>query len=86
MEIVLGILLSATAYFVSTGLGEFWPAAWIAPMPVLVLAFRSSVRVTLAMAFVSYFLGSLNLFSYLTALAPVEVVVGSLLIPAVAFS
>lgn len=64
MWTLLAVALSACAYYVSIGLGEFWPAAWIAPIPVLLVAFRSSWRTAALAAFAAYFLGSLNLFAF----------------------
>jgi hypothetical protein len=51
MWTLLAVALSACAYYVSIGLGEFWPAAWIAPIPVLLVAFRSSWRTAALAAF-----------------------------------
>lgn len=40
MWALLAVALSASTYYASIGLGEFRPAAWIAPIPVLLAAFR----------------------------------------------
>lgn len=84
--ILLGIATSASCYYASTGLGKFWPAAWIAPIPILLLAFRSSASTASVIAFSAYFLGSLNVFGYSARVMPVALVVGLLLIPAVVFA
>jgi apolipoprotein N-acyltransferase len=86
LAIVVGTAISASCYYISTGLGEFWPAAWIAPIPVLLLAFRCSGRTAIVIALSAYFLGSLNVFSYSARLMPVALVVALLLIPAVVFA
>ena len=86
VQIVLSTALSGAAYFLSTGLGEYWPLAWIAPVPVLTLAFRSSAGTAAAVAFLAYLLGSLNLLSYLLTVMPVGAVAATLLVPAVAFA
>jgi len=83
---LLGVVISAAAYYVSTGLGTFWPAAWIAPIPILLVAFKAPRRTAAALALAAYFLGSLNVFTYLTNVLPVAVVVIILLIPAAAFA
>ena len=83
---LLGVAISAAAYYISTGLGTFWPAAWIAPIPILLVAFKAPRRTGAALAMAAYFLGSLNVFTYLTNVMPVAVVVIILLIPAVAFA
>jgi len=75
MWTLIAVALSACAYYVSIGLGEFWPAAWIAPILVLLVAFRSSWRTAALAAFAAYFLGSLNLFTYLARVMPVPVVI-----------
>ena len=80
------IVLSGEFYFFSTGLAGFRPLIWIAPLPVLLMSLRSSRRSTATTAFCAYVLGGLNLVTYLSKLAPVGVVIGSLLLPAVAFA
>ena len=75
MWTLLAVAISACAYYVSIGLGEFWPAAWIAPIPVLLVAFRSSWQRAALAAFAAYLLGSLNLFTYLAKVMPVPVLI-----------
>ena len=82
----LAVATSACAYYVSVGLGDMWAFAWIAPIPILVLAFRSSGRTSMFAAFSAYFLGSLNLFTYLTKVLPVAIVVALLFVPAIVFA
>lgn len=82
---LLAALSTALMYFFSTGLEGFRPLVWIAPIPVLVMAMRSSRRSASVMAFCAYLLGGLNLASYLSRLAPAGVVVASAVIPAFAF-
>jgi apolipoprotein N-acyltransferase len=55
-------LLSGTAMYFSLGMGEIWPLAWLAPIPVLWLAFREGpwCRVFLA-AFIAGVIGSGNI-------------------------
>lgn len=59
----IAVAISALALYLSTGLGVVWPLAWVAPIPVLMLAFRSSRRVCALAAFAACFLGSLTLAS-----------------------
>jgi apolipoprotein N-acyltransferase len=80
------VAISATAYYVSTGLGEVWPAAWVAPVPVLVLAFESSRRRAAIAAGAAYLLGSLNMFTYAAEVMPLPMVVLFALIPSVVFA
>src|ERR1019366_10050565 len=86
MWTLLAVALSACAYYVSIGLGEFWPAAWIAPVPVLLVAFRSSWRMAALAAFAAYFVGSLNLFTFLAKITPVPLVVTVLATTALVFA
>jgi apolipoprotein N-acyltransferase len=58
---LLAVFLSAAAFYVSTGLGRLWPLAWIAPIPVLILAFQRSWQKSALMAFGAFFLGSATL-------------------------
>jgi len=84
--LILGPLSSGALYFFSTGLEGARPLVWIAPVPVLILSLQSSWRLAATAAFVAYLLGGLNLAAYLTKLAPVGVVAGSLVIPSIAFA
>jgi apolipoprotein N-acyltransferase len=63
----LVIAASAGAFFLSTGLGVVWPLAWLAPLPVLLLAFRRSWRVSALVAFLAYFLGSFTILGLFRA-------------------
>jgi hypothetical protein len=82
MWTLLAIAISAGAYYISTGLGEFWPAAWVAPIPVLALAFRSSWRMAAAAAFSAYLLGSLNLVRFLARVMPAGLMIVGLAVMA----
>lgn len=79
-------LLSAILYFYSTGLNAIGPLIFIAPLPVLIVAYRSSGRTTFTISFLAYALGGLNIAGYLSRLAPVSVVIVSILVPAIVFS
>src|SRR5258706_12103389 len=80
------ILLSVGAFYLSTGLREFWPLAWIAALPVLFVAFRSSARLAFGIAFTAFLLGSSNMFSYLWMLMPPVAVAVSGILLALAFA
>lgn len=86
MWTLIAVALSGCAYYVSAGLGEFWPAAWVAPIPVLLLTFRSSWRRSALAAFAAYFLGSLNLFTFFTKILPVPLVLAQLGLIALVFA
>ncbi len=85
MWTLLAIAISAGAYYISTGLGEFWPAAWIAPIPVLMLAFGSSWRRAAAAAFAAYLLGSLNLVRFLARVMPPGIMIAGLAVAALIY-
>ena len=57
----LAIAASGVAFFLSSGLGVLWPLAWLAPIPVLLVAFKRSRRTAALIAFFSYFLGSFTI-------------------------
>ena len=86
MRATLAIAISACLYYFSAGLGEVWPLAWIAPVPVLILAFGASARTAALAAFAAYFLGSLNLFTYLVRVAPAAAVVVQMLLVSAVFA
>ncbi len=85
MTTALATLLSALAFYASTGLGEFWPLAWFAPVPVLWAANRSTAARPIIPAGLAWFAGSLNLFSYLSLVIPAPIVLALLFAPAVVF-
>ncbi len=86
MLLLLATALSGALYYCSTGLTGIRTLVWIAPLPVLVISMRYSRRLVTVSAFCAYVLGGLNLTGYLSRLAPIGVVIGSLLIPALAFA
>lgn len=56
-------LLSGAGFHLSTGLGAVWPLAWVAPLPVLWLAYGPGKWwKAAAAAFAGFLLGELNLF------------------------
>jgi apolipoprotein N-acyltransferase len=72
--------LSAAAFSVSTGLGEIWQLTWLAPVPILLLACRSSWGRAALWALAAWFVGSLRMFQYLAQVMPVAVVILILLL------
>ncbi|MGH9430202.1 MAG: nitrilase-related carbon-nitrogen hydrolase [Terriglobia bacterium] len=84
--VALGIVLSAAAYYLSTGLHGFWPLVWFAPIPILLVAFNSSPRTAAVAAFVAFFLGGLNVFTYLRLVVPPGVIVMALTVPGMIFA
>lgn len=64
-------VLSGTFFYFSTNLGAMWPLAWIAPIPVLWLAFRpGNTWLAFAAATLAGMLGALNLLTAYAGLLP----------------
>jgi apolipoprotein N-acyltransferase len=61
---ILVIAATATLLWFGNGLDPLWPLMWLAPLPVLVYALRSSWRSTAVVAFLAMLLGSTNLLHY----------------------
>ena len=87
MTAVLCALLSAIAFYFSIGLGEQWWLAWLAPVPVLWLAFGQTKgwQVFFA-AWVGCALGSTSILRAYLGLLPLPVLLLSLLGPSLAFA
>jgi len=87
MIIVLCAALSGAGLYFSTGLGEFWALAWIAPVPVLWLAFRpvSGWKVFLA-AFAAGAIGGCNLLAAYLGTLPPPVLAIAIVLPALTFA
>ena len=81
---MIEVVASALLFFASYGLGEWWPLAWIAPVPVWIACWGPQ-RNRGWLAGVAYLLGSLNLATYFGILMPVPIVVAVLVLTALAF-
>jgi apolipoprotein N-acyltransferase len=79
--------LSGLAFFASTGLGVIWPLAWLAPAPVLWLAFGETRGRTVATAaFAAFAIGNTNLLpAYYDVLPMVPFAIG-IVVSALAFA
>ena len=84
--LALAALVTGALGFASTGLDGWWPLVWLAPLPVLALAFRASARQAAAMAFAAWALNGLNLFTFMLRLTPPPIAVAVVLVPALAFA
>jgi apolipoprotein N-acyltransferase len=58
------VLLSGGLQYFATGLEPWWWAAWLAPIPLLVAAFRASTREAWVLAVVAGLIGSAGTASY----------------------
>ncbi|MGE5327426.1 MAG: apolipoprotein N-acyltransferase [Deltaproteobacteria bacterium] len=85
------VLVSAACFYFSTGLETVWPLAWIAPIPLLYLAFKMPRAKRGALtagigAWAAYFLGGLNMFAYYHDFLPLPMLFGVLAILALVFA
>jgi apolipoprotein N-acyltransferase len=87
MIAILCTLLSAAGFYFSFGLGDCWPLAWLAAIPVLWLAFgESRALVVFFAAWASFALGSCHAIEAYGALFPTFVMALLILGPALFFA
>lgn len=68
--IIAAIFISGICWYLSNGLtGDFCFLLWIAPVPVLILSFKSAWKQAFTIAFISYLIGRLSWFPYLVSVA-----------------
>jgi apolipoprotein N-acyltransferase len=64
--IMAGITFSGLCWYFSNGLnGDFWYLLWLAPIPVLIISFKATGKMTFLISFIAYLIGKLSWFSYL---------------------
>ena len=85
---IITVTSTAVLVWFGTGLFPWWPLLWLAPLPVLLFASRNSWKSTALTAFLSWLLGSLNLWHYFSALLhiPLAIRVEILAIPSLVFT
>lgn len=64
---LVAAVTAAALVWLGTGLHPVWPALWLAPLPLLYLAPGRTARVAGASALASWFVGTLNLWKYYSA-------------------
>ena len=79
------LAISATLFFLGTGLAPLWPCTWLAAIPVLWLAPRVSGRHAFFVGAASYALGNLNQWSYSHQVVPTWLVASLVLLGASLF-
>jgi apolipoprotein N-acyltransferase len=86
--VLSAVLLTAGAYFLSSGLHRVWWLAWLAPLPILCLAPKLRTWDALAIAFVARALAGLNFWNYLRYVVqfPLWLELAAILIPAACFA
>jgi apolipoprotein N-acyltransferase len=87
MIAIVCTLLSAVGFYLSLGLGAEWWLAWIAPAPVLWLAFGDSKPgIAFAASWTAFALGTLNLLRAYGGILPVPVLAFYPLVPGLLFA
>ena len=86
--VLSAVVLTAGAYFLSSGLHRIWWLEWLAPLPVLCLAPKLRSWDALAVAFAARALAGLNFWNYLrnTVQFPLWLELVAILIPAAGFA
>lgn len=83
---VLVVLCSSILYFFGTGLDPHYLLTWLAPIPIFWYLMKTKSKHALLAGFLSYLLGSLNMFTYLEIHVPYLLVFLSLLIHSIVFT
>jgi apolipoprotein N-acyltransferase len=87
MIVAICTALSGVGFYFSLNHGDMWPLAWIAPVPVLWLAFGEKRRVVaFAASWSAYALGSCNILPTYAAIMPAYVLALALAVPALGFA
>lgn len=84
--VALCLALSAALFFFGTGLAPVWSLLWLAPIPVLWLAPRVSTGQAFLIAAAAYALGGLNIWLYISVVAPIWVALLNAIVPACLFA
>jgi apolipoprotein N-acyltransferase len=66
LEAIAAMVASAVMFYFGNGLNPWWPLMWLAPVPVLLFALRTSWWAAAAIAIGAMLLGCLNMWSYFT--------------------
>ena len=69
---IAAIIISGLCWYFSFDLsGDYWYLLWLAPIPVLLVSFRSSAGQCFLVAFIAYLIGRLSWLPYLLTVLPV---------------
>jgi apolipoprotein N-acyltransferase len=83
---LVAIAASGAAYFYGTGLHPHWYFAWLAPLPILVMAPRVTRWPAVLAAFTAFLIAGLDMWSYYRVVTPLPVTLIVLLLPSVLFA
>ncbi len=88
MLILSAVLLTAGAYFISTGLHRVWWLVWLAPLPVLLIAPRLRAWPAFAVALAARALAGLDFWNYLHSVVqfPLWLAFVTVLVPSIGFA
>ena len=88
MLILSAVLLTAGAYFVSSGLHRVWWLVWLAPLPVLLIAPRLRAWTIFAVALAARALAGLDFWNYLHGVVqfPLWLTLLTILVPSASFA
>ena len=87
MIAIICALLSAAGFYLSLGLGTHWWLAWIAPVPVLWLAYGDSKPwVVLLASWVAFALGTTNMLQAYLGILPLPVLAFYPIVPGLLFA
>ncbi len=67
------VLVSGGSFFLGTGLAPIAALAWVAPLPIFLLAARLRARDAAAAAFAAALLGTANMWSYYLTATPIPI-------------
>jgi apolipoprotein N-acyltransferase len=70
LTFIVAVILSALAYYFSTGFNNVWILLWLAPIPILIYALNASFLASCCAGFLAYFLGTLSYLPYVTSGMP----------------
>ncbi len=87
MLALLCVVASAVCFYFSTDLGAWWPLAWIAPIPILWLAFgKTNGWMAFLAAWAAAALGGLNLLPAYLGKLPFPVLLIAIVLPGLCFA
>ncbi len=87
MIAIVCTLLSAAGFYFSFGIGDCWPLAWLAAVPVLWLAFgETRVRIVFAAALIAFALGMAHFLAAYGGIFPLPIMAMIILGPSLLFA